>query len=71
MTRNGGMLATAWKDGRMRDNPLHGVTGYNAKEDRRHDRRTISLDELLKLNKVSDPKKLQLGQNLKLPPKKS
>jgi hypothetical protein len=33
----------------MRDNPTGAVTGYNAKEDRRHDRRTISLDELRRL----------------------
>jgi LysM repeat protein len=31
----------------------------------------VSVDELLKLNKVSDPKKLQLGQTLKLPAKKN
>jgi len=35
-----------WKDGRLRDDPLIGVGGYNAKEDRRHDRRTIGLGEL-------------------------
>lgn len=29
-----------------------------------------TVDELLKLNKISDPKKLQLGQSLKLPAKK-
>jgi len=39
----------AWKDGRLRDNPLIGVTGFNVKEDRRHDRRTVSLDELRRL----------------------
>jgi LysM repeat protein len=31
----------------------------------------VTVDELLKLNKVSDPKKLQLGQALKLPSKKT
>jgi integrase len=36
-------------DGRMRDDPLNGVTGYNAKEDRRHDRRTLSVDDLRRL----------------------
>ena len=36
-------------DHRMQDDPLRGVKGYNAKEDRRHDRRTISLDELRRL----------------------
>jgi LysM repeat protein len=31
----------------------------------------MTSDELIKLNKVPDPKKLQLGQVLKLPPRKS
>jgi integrase len=31
---------------RTREDLSHGVTGYNAKKDRRHDRRTIALDEL-------------------------
>ena len=44
----------AWKTGRLRDNPLVGLTGYNAKEDRRHDRRTVSLDELTRLIEVAD-----------------
>ncbi len=35
--------------GRTREDVLRGVTGYNANEDRRHDRRTISVDELRKL----------------------
>ncbi len=34
---------------RTRENTLRGVTGFNAKEDRRHDRRTLALDELQKL----------------------
>ena len=29
----------------------------------------VSYDELLKLNKIDDPKKLQIGQKLHLPPK--
>ena len=32
-----------------RDDPTGAVTGFNAKEDRRHDRRTLSLDELRRL----------------------
>ncbi len=36
----------AWKTGRLHSDPLIGVTGFNAKEDRRHDRRTLALDEL-------------------------
>lgn len=31
----------------------------------------VTVDNLLKLNKVSDPKKLQLGQTLKIPAKKN
>jgi LysM repeat protein len=31
----------------------------------------VSVEDLLKLNKVSDPKKLQLGQTLKIPSKKN
>jgi integrase len=34
---------------RVRDVVLRGVAGYNAKEDPRHDRRTVSLDELRRL----------------------
>jgi integrase len=37
------------KNGRTRDDLLRGVTGFNAKEDPRHDRRTIALDELRRL----------------------
>ena len=44
----------AWKTGRLRENPFDGLTGYNAKEDRRHDRRTISLDELTRLIEVAE-----------------
>jgi integrase len=39
----------ARKDGRLRDDPLIGLSGFNAKEDRRHDRRTLALDELRRL----------------------
>jgi len=34
------------KSGRTREDELRGVTGFNAKEDRRHDRRTLGLEEL-------------------------
>jgi integrase len=37
------------KSGRTRDNALRGVTGFNANEDRRHDRRTLGLEELQRL----------------------
>jgi hypothetical protein len=39
---------------RTREDALRGVRGYNAKEDRRHDRRTISLDELQRLIAVAE-----------------
>ena len=42
-----GFAQWACKNGRLRENPLLGLSGFNAKEDRRHDRRTISLEELL------------------------
>jgi integrase len=42
-------LRWAWKMGRLRETPLVGLTGYNAKEDRRHDRRTLALEELRRL----------------------
>jgi integrase len=37
------------KSGRIRVDELRGVTGFNAKEDRRHDRRTLGLEELQRL----------------------
>ncbi len=36
-------------DGRMRDDPMAGVTGYNAREDVRHARRSLADDELARL----------------------
>jgi integrase len=36
----------AVKGKRLRANPLSSVTGFNAKKDKRHDRRTISVEEL-------------------------
>jgi integrase len=44
----------AWKHGHLRDNPLLNLEGFNAKEDRRHDRRTVSLDELKRLIMVAE-----------------
>jgi len=35
--------------GRTRDHALRGLAGFNAREDRRHDRRTLSLEELRRL----------------------
>ena len=43
----------ARKDSRLRDDPLLGVIGFNAKEDRRHDRRTLSVEELRRLIEVT------------------
>ncbi len=42
-----------WKDGRIGTDVLAGVTGFNAKEDRRHDRRTLGVDEIRKLIDVT------------------
>jgi len=42
-----------WKSGRTRTDSLAGVTGFNAKEDRRHDRRTLGVDELRSLIEVA------------------
>ncbi len=39
---------------RTKEDALRGVRGFNAKEDRRHDRRTISLDELQRLIAVAE-----------------
>ena len=39
----------ARKDGRLRDDPLAGLASFNAREDRRHDRRTLSVDDLRRL----------------------
>ena len=39
----------AWRDGRVCEDALAGVTGFNARDDRRHDRRTIGLDDLRRL----------------------
>ncbi len=39
---------------RLRDDVLRGVTGFNALEDRRHDRRTVSLAELRRLIEAAE-----------------
>ncbi len=39
----------AKRTGRLREYSLEGLTGFNVKEDRRHDRRTLALDELQRL----------------------
>jgi integrase len=44
-----GFSRWAWRDGRTPEDTLAGVTGYNVAEDRRHDRRTLGVDELLRL----------------------
>jgi len=43
------LASWVWKSGRLPADPLAGVVGFNAKEDPRHDRRTIGLDELRRL----------------------
>ncbi|MBX6315811.1 MAG: site-specific integrase [Isosphaeraceae bacterium] len=39
----------AWLDGRTAENFLVALAGYNVAEDRRHDRRTLAVDELRRL----------------------
>ncbi len=46
---------------RTRENHLRGVTGFNAKEDRRHDRRTVALQELRRLMDVTQSGPMVLG----------
>jgi integrase len=47
---------SAWlcESGRTKRDALKGVKGFNAREDRRHDRRTVSLDELRRLVEVAE-----------------
>ena len=49
-----GFSRWAWKEGLLRDDPLVGVSGFNAKEDRRHDRRTIGVEDLRRLINVAN-----------------
>jgi integrase len=49
---------------RIRENILRGVAGYNVKEDPRHERRTVSLDELRRLieaARIGEPFKSMTG----------
>jgi integrase len=46
---------------RLREDPLRGLKGYNAKEDPRHDRRTLSLDELHRLIGATERGPMMLG----------
>ena len=46
---------------RTKVDALIGLKGYNAKEDPRHDRRTISLDDLMKLIKTADRGPVVMG----------
>ena len=47
-------LIWACDTGRIRDNPIKGVDGYNAEEDPRHTRRALSDDELVRLVKGAE-----------------
>jgi integrase len=40
--------------GRLRDSPMRGVKGFNAEEDRRHERRALADDELARLITTAD-----------------
>jgi integrase len=48
---------------RTRDDALSGVTGFNSKEDRRHDRRTISLDEMQRLIETAEQGPIVMGMS--------
>jgi integrase len=56
-----GFAQWAWKNGRLRHNPLLSVSGFNAKEDRRHDRRTVSLEELRRLIEAAEQGPVVMG----------
>jgi hypothetical protein len=51
----------AWKDSRVRDNPMIALEGYNAKEDPRHQRRTISVEELRALISAAEHGPVVMG----------
>ena len=44
----------ARRDGRLRDDLLLGHAGFNVAEDRRHDRRTLSVEELRRLIETTE-----------------
>ena len=48
-----GFSRWARRDGRTSEDTVDGVTGFNAREDRRHDRRTIGVDDLRRLITVA------------------
>ena len=48
-----GFASWCYDTHQTRENQLRGVTGFNDQEDRRHDRRTVSLDELRRLMDVT------------------
>jgi integrase len=43
-----------WREGRLAADPLVGVVPYNAREDRRHDRRTLGVDDLRRLVETAE-----------------
>src|SRR5262249_22488572 len=51
----------AKRTGRLREFSLEGLTGFNVKEDRRHDRRTLSLEELHRLIQAAECGPVVLG----------
>jgi len=46
---------------RAKEDALRGVKGYNSKEDRRHDRRTVSLEELYRLIEAAQRGRTYMG----------
>lgn len=43
-----------WKEGRLSSDPLVGVSGFNAREDRRHDRRTLGIEEIRRVIEAAE-----------------
>ncbi len=48
---------------RTREDALRGVKGFNVKEDRRHDRRTVAIDELRRLIDVAERGPVVMGMS--------
>jgi len=44
----------AWDKGRLNDNPMRGVKGFNPEEDPRHERRSLTDDELSRLIQTAE-----------------
>lgn len=61
--RTAKVATLAKADGRLRDDPMLGVTGYNASEDVRHARRSLSDEEMAALVRATADGPERLGMN--------